>query len=100
LALPAGTLVQQIIIHGVLSGIVAVFAFGRAVELLGPPRAAAFPALVPAVAILVGIPVTGEWPLPVQLAGLGIVTLGLMISQLRRTPRPLAAPSGRLLLPA
>jgi hypothetical protein len=43
LALPAGTLAQQIIIHGVLSGIVAVFAFGRAVELLGPPRAAAFP---------------------------------------------------------
>jgi hypothetical protein len=43
LALPAGTLAQQIIIHGVLSGIVAVFAFGRAVELLGSPRAAAFP---------------------------------------------------------
>jgi drug/metabolite transporter (DMT)-like permease len=100
LALPAGTLMQQIIIHGVLSGIVAVFAFGRAVELLGPPRAAAFPALVPAVAILVGIPVTGEWPLPVQLAGLGIVTLGLLISQLRRTPRPLAAPCGRLPLSA
>ncbi len=91
LALPAATLVQQVVIHGVLSGIVAVFAFGRAVELLGPPRAAAFPALVPAIAILVGIPITGEWPLPVQILGLGIVTLGLLISQLRRAPR-LATP--------
>jgi drug/metabolite transporter (DMT)-like permease len=95
LALPAGTLALQVLIHGVLSGIVAVFAFGRAVELLGPPSAAAFPALVPAVAILVGIPVTGEWPLPVQLAGLLIVTLGLLVSQLRRIHRPAAEPCGQ-----
>lgn len=99
LALPPGTLLEQMLIHGVLSGIVAVFAFGRAVELLGPPRAAAFPALVPVVAIVVGIPITGEWPLPVQLVGLGIVTLGLLVTQLRHTPRP-APPYGRLAVTA
>ena len=100
LALPAWTLAQQVLIHGVLSGIVAVFAFGRAVELLGPPRAAALLALVPAVAILVGIPITGEWPARVQLAGLVTVTLGLLISQLRRAPRPAAMPRGSLPLAA
>ncbi len=100
LALPAATLGQQVVIHGVLSGVVAVFAFGRAVELLGPPRAATFPALVPAVAILVGIPLTGEWPLPVQLLGLGLVTLGLLVSQFRQVPRFPAGQRGRLVITA
>lgn len=81
-----GTLVQLVVIHGVLSGVVAVFAFGRAVELLGAPRAAAFPALVPVIAILVGVPVTGELPTILQAVGLIIVTLGLLITQ-RSTSR-------------
>lgn len=83
LAQPAAALVQQIVVQGVLSGVVAVFAFGRAVELLGAPRAAAFPALVPVVAILTGVPVTGEFPTPLQALGLIVVTLGLFVSQSR-----------------
>lgn len=84
LAQSAGTLIQQIILQGLLSGVVAVFAFGRAVELLGAARAAAFPALVPVVAILTGVPVTGEFPTLLQTVGLTVVTLGLFVSQ-RRT---------------
>jgi drug/metabolite transporter (DMT)-like permease len=87
LAQPPGVLVQLVVVQGVLSGVVAVFAFGRAVELLGAPRAAAFPALVPVVAILTGIPVTGEIPAPVQIAGLLTVTFGLSVIQ-RRAPAP------------
>lgn len=83
LAQPTATLVQQIVVQGVLSGVVSVFAFGRAVELLGAPRAAAFPALVPVVAIITGVPVTGEFPTIVQAAGLVIVTLGLLVTQRR-----------------
>jgi drug/metabolite transporter (DMT)-like permease len=83
LAQPAATLVQQVVVQGVLSGVVAVFAFGRAVELLGAPRAAAFPALVPVVAILTGVPVTGELPTLLQAAGLVIVTAGLLVTQRR-----------------
>lgn len=78
---PIGVIMQLIIVHGVLSGGVAVFAFGRAVELLGAPRASAFPALVPVVAILVGIPVAGEVPATAQIIGLLIVTLGLLLIQ-------------------
>lgn len=83
LAQPVATLIQQILVQGLLSGVVAVFAFGRAVELLGAPRAATFPAMVPIVAILIGVPVTGEWPTLLQAAGLIVVTLGLLATQRR-----------------
>lgn len=81
LAQPLSLLAEQVVVQGVLSGIVAVFAFGRAVELLGAARAAALPALVPVVATLIGIPVTGELPGSLQVAGLVVVTLGLFATQ-------------------
>ncbi len=80
LALPTSTLLTQVIVQGALSGVVAVILYTRAAELLGPAKAAIFPALVPAAAILIGIPVTGEWPNLLQAAGLGIVSLGLMVA--------------------
>jgi drug/metabolite transporter (DMT)-like permease len=85
LAQPAAALIQQVIVQGVLSGVVAVFAFGRSAQLLGAARSAAFPALVPVVATLAGIPVAGELPTALQVAGLAVVTAGLFISQ--RRPR-------------
>ncbi len=80
LALPAATLLLQVLIQGALSGVVAVLAYTKAAELLGPSRAAIFPALVPAAAILIGIPVTGELPGLLQWAGLAIVSAGLLIA--------------------
>jgi len=71
-------LAGQIVVQGVLSGVVAVIAFTKAVELIGPARAAVFPALVPAVAILVGVPLTGELPTLLQVAGLALLALGLL----------------------
>ena len=63
-----------------LVGVLAVYAFARAVLLLGAARAAMFPAMVPAVAVLFGIPVAGEWPEPAQWLGLGIVLAGLPLA--------------------
>ncbi len=80
LALPTATLLTQVIVQGVLSGVVAVILYTKAAELLGPAKAAIFPALVPAAAILIGIPVTGEWPNLLQAAGLAVVSLGLLIA--------------------
>jgi drug/metabolite transporter (DMT)-like permease len=80
---PPAVLLQLAIVQGVLSGVVAVFAFGKAVEALGAPRAAAFPALVPVVAVVAGALLSGEAPLPVQTAGLLVVTFGLLINQRR-----------------
>lgn len=96
LAAEFSMIVAQIVVQGVLSGVLAVIAFSRAVELLGAGRAAVFPALVPAVAILIGIPITGELPSALQLAGLFLVSVGLLVaigvikraSWFRRTSRP------------
>jgi drug/metabolite transporter (DMT)-like permease len=66
--------------QGVLSGVVAVICFTRAAEQLGAARAALFSALVPDSAILMGIPIAGEWPDLGQLLGLGLVPLGLLVA--------------------
>jgi len=41
-------------------------------------RAVLFPAIVPALSVLVGIPIVGEIPGALQIAGLCLVTLGLL----------------------
>jgi drug/metabolite transporter (DMT)-like permease len=88
-------LVAQVLVQGVLSGVVAVIAYTRAVQLLGPARAAIFPALVPAIAILIGIPVTGEIPTVPQMIGLAAVTLGLCVTMgLVRISNPLRGSAG------
>lgn len=73
-------LLAQILVQGVLSGVVAVIAFTKAAALIGTARAAVFPAIVPAIAILLGVPIAGEWPSAVQLAGLGLVSMGLLVA--------------------
>jgi len=79
-SLPVTTLATQILVQGVLTGVVSVIAYTSAVRLIGAARAAVFPALVPASAILIGIPVAGEWPTPLQMAGLGLVSIGLLLA--------------------
>jgi drug/metabolite transporter (DMT)-like permease len=84
LAADPGLLVAQIVVQGVLSGVVAVLAFTRATQLLGPGKAALFPALVPVVAITIGVPVVGELPSALQIAGIALATLGLAASVLKK----------------
>lgn len=81
MAIPVASLFQLIVFHGLLSGVIAVFAFGRAVQLLGAARAAAFPALVPVVATLSGVLLIGEVPAALQILGLLVTTAGLVVSQ-------------------
>ncbi|QWA11967.1 DMT family transporter [Sodalis ligni] len=71
---------EQIVAQGVLSGVIALFAFSRAVQDLGASRAALFPALSPGVAMLLGIPLTGEYPTSLQIVGLVILTAGVALS--------------------
>lgn len=80
LALPWGMLVAQILVQGLLTGIISLIVFGRAIQILGAGRATLFPALVPGAAVLLGIPVVGEWPTALQLGGLAVVTFGLVFS--------------------
>lgn len=83
-AFPASLLLAQIAVQGVLSGAVAVVAFTQTVRLIGPAKAALFPALVPAVAVLVGVPIAGEIPGLWQAAGIVLATGGLLYSVLAK----------------
>ncbi|CAN5206719.1 hypothetical protein BH10PSE7_BH10PSE7_44830 [soil metagenome] len=77
-ALPLGAIVLQGLVQGGLQGAITMIAFGQAVVLLGVSRAVLFPAIVPAMSVLVGIPIVGEIPSPLQIGGLALVTLGLL----------------------
>ena len=80
LAAPTGFVVMQAVAHGIGAGLVAVLAYSRAVVLLGPGRAAFFGAMVPGAASLLTIPVLGEIPTALQVAGLLAVVLGLLLA--------------------
>jgi drug/metabolite transporter (DMT)-like permease len=79
-AIPGWVLGLQIVVAGLLSGVVALFAFSRAAEYLGPGRASLFPALAPAIAILLGIPISNIYPTGMQLLGLAVLSVGLVLA--------------------
>lgn len=84
--LPLGVLVLQGLVQGGLQGAITMVAYSQAVIFLGVSRAVLFPAIVPAMSVLVGIPIVGEIPGVLQISGLGLVTLGLLttVGLLRR----------------
>ena len=53
--LPLLPMVMQALARGSMQGVVALIAYSRAIRVLGVSRAVLFPAMVPAVSILVGI---------------------------------------------
>ncbi|MEO0936739.1 MAG: DMT family transporter [Pseudomonadota bacterium] len=90
-ALPALDFAGLALVHGVLASVLAIAAYGRAVALLGVTRASLFPAIVPAVALVIGIPLVGEWPSGGEWVGAALASLGLSIAMgalrgLRRAP--------------
>ena len=76
----AGMLTMQLIAQGLGAGLLAVLAFNRAAALLGSGRAAFFGAIVPGAASLLAIPVLGEVPSGLQVAGIVAVVIGLLIA--------------------
>jgi drug/metabolite transporter (DMT)-like permease len=70
----------QTLVQGLLSGVIAVVAFNFTIERLGPSRAAAFVALVPALAALIAIPVLGEWPDLASIIGVVATGVGVMLA--------------------
>lgn len=77
-ALPLASLAFQGLVQGGLQGAITMAAYSQAVIFLGVSRAVLFPAIVPAVSVLLGIPIVGEIPSVLQVSGLGLVTLGLL----------------------
>lgn len=69
----------QAAVQGIGVAILGLFFYAEAVRRLGAPRAAVFGALTPGLAALLGIPLLGEIPTPATMAGIVLVTLGVML---------------------
>ena len=76
--------ILQALGQGILAGPVALFLFAFSVQTLGASRAAVFPAIVPALTLLVGWLLLGEAPSALQAAGLATVLLGFYLAQRQR----------------
>jgi drug/metabolite transporter (DMT)-like permease len=70
----------QLIYQGPLTGIVALLAYTRAVALLGATRASAFTALLPLSALVLAIPVVGEWPDLRTAIGALLAAVGVLLA--------------------
>jgi drug/metabolite transporter (DMT)-like permease len=79
-AAPWREIVIQGVFQGVLSAVVALLLYTRAVAILGAARGAVFAALVPAFSLLLAIPLLHETPTRLQLAGVVLVTAGMVFA--------------------
>jgi drug/metabolite transporter (DMT)-like permease len=74
----------QAVGQGILAGPAAMYLFAFSIQLLGAARAAVFPAIAPALTLLVGWLLLGEPPTALQAAGLATVLTGFYLAQRQR----------------
>jgi drug/metabolite transporter (DMT)-like permease len=74
---PLGELLVQAALHGVLATLVSMFAFIRVVQALGASSTTMLTAAAPGFMTLLAIPLLGEIPSWLAVAGIGLVTAGI-----------------------
>ena len=77
---PIGPIVIQTLYQGIFVSIISLFAYARAVAILGASLGASFASLVPVLAMLTAIPLLGEWPHASDYLGIAAITLGVFMS--------------------
>ncbi|WP_186294447.1 DMT family transporter [Bradyrhizobium guangdongense] len=95
---PWGDLALQAVVQGVLTAIVSLLLFGRAVSILGASSGAAFAALCPAMTAVLGIPILGEWPSLLDWVAISLISAGVYIvsgGPIRLRALPLMADAAR-----
>jgi drug/metabolite transporter (DMT)-like permease len=70
----------EVLVQGLIAGAGTLFAYAKMVELLGPSRAAVFPALAPGLAALMAWPVLGHVPTRLETLGLVVAVVGLIVT--------------------
>ena len=90
--LPPAELAVQTIFQGILVTIVSLILYGRAVDILGAPRGAAFGALVPALSALFAMPLLGEWPTASDWLGIALISAGVYLASGGPVPTSCSAP--------
>ena len=76
----AGAVVVQALLQGALSGVAAIVLYGIAIDRLGASKAAAVSPLGPVLAVLLAVPVLGEWPDAAACVGLAAASLGVALA--------------------
>jgi drug/metabolite transporter (DMT)-like permease len=77
---PVGVVLFHAANQGLLNVILGLWLWAWAATVIGAGAAGRFPALIPVVGALAAIPLLGEWPQPLQVAGMGLVVVGLLLS--------------------
>lgn len=80
LAVAPTVLWTEALVQGLIAGAGTLFTYSKMVALLGPARAAVFPALAPGIAAFLAWPVLGHVPTGIEAAGLLIAVTGLLIT--------------------
>ncbi|WP_157045709.1 EamA family transporter [Polaromonas sp. JS666] len=70
----------EALIQGLPAGTGTLFTYAKMVSILGPARAAVFPALAPGLAALMAWPILGHTPGTFEVIGLLIVMAGLLFA--------------------
>jgi drug/metabolite transporter (DMT)-like permease len=81
-AVPLGLVAFHAFNQGILNVIVGLWLWGSAVAAVGAPVAQRFPPLIPVVGTMIGIPLLGEWPAPLQALGVATIVGGLLLTVL------------------
>jgi drug/metabolite transporter (DMT)-like permease len=87
----------ELVIQGLIAGGGTLYTYSKMVSLLGPARAAVFPALAPGIAALMAWPVLDHVPTTTELTGLIVSISGLLWTV---TGAPAAARSSQTLRPS
>jgi drug/metabolite transporter (DMT)-like permease len=83
---PLTDIALQAFVQGVLTAVISLVFYGRAVSILGASGGAAFPALCPAMTAVLAIPILGEWP--TAMDGIAIVLISAGVYGVSGGPLP------------
>jgi drug/metabolite transporter (DMT)-like permease len=78
-AAPWSDIALQAFVQGILTAIVSLIFYGRAVSILGASSGAAFAALSPAMTAIMAIPVLGEWPTTIDWIAIAAISVGVYV---------------------
>jgi drug/metabolite transporter (DMT)-like permease len=76
---PWSDMALQAFVQGLLTAIISLVLYGRAVGILGASSGAAFAALCPAMTALMAIPVLGEWPATMDWVAIVSISVGVYV---------------------
>jgi drug/metabolite transporter (DMT)-like permease len=83
---PLSAIALQAVIQGVLTAIIALLFYGRAVAILGASGGAAFLAFTPVVTGMMAMPILGEWPTASEWLSIMVISVGVYILSGGRLP--------------